>query len=301
MAMTDEALERIDPLVINLAVARGVPELFDLDVARYVNTLDAWAAEIRFDTERHRYRFAADPEQFHHSEVEYRITWLASDINAVFKVDYDIADFDAADPGNLFLNGVIDRKLGTCVSMPMLYVALGWRLDYAIKPVAVPTHLFARWDDGANRVNIEATGYGADNPDSLYEGEYFVSDAMKTRGRLLQSLAPRRTLAVLLLARADYWSRHGDHDRRLADVLRANLLYPEYPLAIIELERAWLARGKHDPYYADVLEDFDRAVTRINERFLASRGHPVEKLIFDENGPRRVLVNPITGNETPIE
>ncbi len=301
MALTDPELDRVDPVVVNLAVARGVPEFAELDVEHYARTLDAWAEEIRFDTERHWYRFQQNPVQFNHSAIEYKILWLCSDVNAVFKIDYDLADFDAYEPSNLFLNGLVDRKLGTCISMPMLYVALGWRLGYPIKAVPVPTHVFARWDDGQTRINIEATGYGADLPDPFYAAEYFVSARCKERGAYLASLTPRQTLAELLLSRADYWQRRGDLRRRLEDALQANILYPDCPLAIAQLADAWAARERQDNFYAQAVSDLKQAVRRLREREQAQTAEPIEKLIFTETGPVRILVDPETGETTPIE
>jgi len=295
MALTDEELGKVDPLIVNLAVARGIPEFADLDVDRYSRTLDEWAATIRFDTERHWYRFQNDPAAFNDSEAEYRICWLASDINAVFKIDYDLADFDAADPANLFLNGLIDRKLGTCVSMPMLYVALGWRLGYPIKLVSVPIHLFARWDDGEARINIEATGYGAELADEFYEAEYLVSRRCKERGAEMASLASRETLAMLLLSRAGYWAGHGDHDRAVQDSLRANLLSPTVPLAVTELMRNWTRRTAADDYFAHVVEHLAEAGSVLTARIEAQQGQPVPKVVFTEQGPVEVLINPMKG------
>jgi len=295
MALTDKELGKVDPLIVNLAVARGIPEFTDLDVGRYSRILDEWAATIRFDTERHWYRFQNDPAAFNDSEAEYRICWLASDINAVFKIDYDLADFDAAEPTNLFLNGLIDRKLGTCVSMPMLYVALGWRLGYPIKLVSVPIHLFARWDDGETRINIEATGYGGDLPDEHYEREYLASPRCKARGAELASLTARETLAMLLLSRAGYWARHGDHDCAVQDSLRANLLFPTAPLAVTELERNWMRRAAADDYFAHVVEHLAEAGSVLTARIDAQRGQPIPKVVYTEQGPVEVLVNSETG------
>jgi len=290
LASSDPELERVDPLIMNLAVAQGLPEFANLDVDCYARQLDAWAGEIKHDTERHYYRFVEKPEDFKHSEIEYKISWLASDINAVFKIDYDLEDFDAARPENLFLNGLVDRKVGTCVSMPLLYVALGWRLGYPIKLVAVPTHLFARWDDGVNRVNIEATGYGGELSDEEYAAEFFVSQRCRDRGAP-ESLTPRQMLAQMILARAHCWARRGNVHEHLADALRANLLDPEHPLAILELEQAWQRRAELDEYFAHAGHDLLAAVAEIDKRDRASAGKPLEKLIFTDIGPMAVTVD----------
>jgi hypothetical protein len=208
----------------------------------------------------------------------------------VFKIDYDLEGFDASNPSDLFLNGLIDRRRGTCVSMPMLYVALGWRLGYPIRPVWVPTHILARWDDGTARVNIEATGYGGDLPDEHYEKEFLVSAECRERGVELVSLMPRQTLALLLLARADYWAKAGDVENQIADALRANLLFPELPLAIVALEDAWNRRASRDTYFASARDHLLDVTRRIALRDAASAEDPQEKLIFTDQGPVPVYV-----------
>jgi hypothetical protein len=53
LAMSDEALERVDPLEIDLAVARTIPGCESLDVARYKKVVDEWAERVRSETDRH--------------------------------------------------------------------------------------------------------------------------------------------------------------------------------------------------------------------------------------------------------
>ncbi len=296
MALTDAELEKVDPLIVNLTVARGIPEFEKLDVKRYVEVVDGWAKEIQFDIDRHRYRFEQDPAQFNHSEPQYKIEWLISDIYTVFKIDYDILDFDFSDASNLFLNGIVDRRLGTCVSLPMLHVAIGWRLGMPINPVTVPTHVFARYDDGKDRINIEATGYGDQKPDAFYEERYFISQRCKERGAEMASLTPRQTLAIVLLARASYWKAVGNAEKYLEDALRANILYPAYPLAITDLVAAWNARATKDDYSSHALDHLAEATRKIDERLVAESGRSIEKLIFGEDGnPSRIHIDSANG------
>jgi len=87
--MADEELTGIDPVVMSLVVAREIPAFADLDIETYVNAVDAWAEEVRHDTERHWLRFERTPEEFNNSEADFKIAWLASDVNQLFGVDYD--------------------------------------------------------------------------------------------------------------------------------------------------------------------------------------------------------------------
>lgn len=301
VAMTNDELASIDPVIISLVVAKGIPSFADLRTQDYVQAVDAWAAQIRNDTNRHSYRFNQDPSAFNNSMADFKISWLASDINSLFQVDYDVLDFDFSDPSNLFLNGIVDRRRGTCVSMPMLYVAIGWRLGYPIKLVPVPTHIFARWDDGKERINIEATGYGASYTDSHYEQEFFVSQQCKQRGGELASLTPRETLAMLILARYSYWAAIGDSERRFKDALRANLLYPTNALAMATLDEVWRLRWTEDDYVRHAIEHLADAGDRIEKQLRLTADNPVERMITGVDGqPKRVIVDKKTSAFLPV-
>jgi hypothetical protein len=54
----------------------------------------------------------------------------------------------------LFLHGLTQGRGGTCLSMPVAYVAVGRRLGYPLKLVTAKGHLFARWEslDGKERL-----------------------------------------------------------------------------------------------------------------------------------------------------
>jgi hypothetical protein len=70
-------------------------------------------------------------------------------------------DYDATDSRNLFIHGLLGGHGGSCVTMPVLYAAIGRRLRYPIKLVGAKQHTFCRWDDGAGeRFNIEGNVAG---------------------------------------------------------------------------------------------------------------------------------------------
>jgi hypothetical protein len=46
------------------------------------------------------------------------------------------------------------RRMGTCSSMPVLYVTLGRRLGYPVKLVTAKAHLFVRWEQTGERFNL---------------------------------------------------------------------------------------------------------------------------------------------------
>ena len=64
---------------------------------------------------------------------------------------------EATNPDDLFLHSVMDNKRGYCLSLSILYLAIGERLGMPLYGVVVPGHFFVRYDDGNIRFNIEAT------------------------------------------------------------------------------------------------------------------------------------------------
>ena len=66
-----------------------------------------------------------------------------------------------ADSRDILLHGLVGpQHLGTCSSMPILYLALGRRLDYPLKLVKAKGHLFMRWDSPSEKFDLDATGKG---------------------------------------------------------------------------------------------------------------------------------------------
>ncbi|MFH0939052.1 MAG: transglutaminase family protein [Planctomycetota bacterium] len=60
------------------------------------------------------------------------------------------------------------RRKGNCLSVATLLVLAGEELNLPIRLVVVPRHVFARWDDGQTRINIETINKGSEIPDEVY-------------------------------------------------------------------------------------------------------------------------------------
>jgi hypothetical protein len=99
-------------------------------------------------------------------------------------------------PDNLFLAGLLRTKQGTCVSMPLIYLVIGQRLNMPVHLVEIGKHYFIRWDDPRFRIDIETTivkkiAWTAD------ESVYLDSEGMardQLRGSDLRNLTSRNDL-----------------------------------------------------------------------------------------------------------
>ncbi len=207
--MSDDELRRQDIALINLRCAEDLPGSEDVNIQKCLATLDQWAQQVRFETERHLYR-AHDPryaKHYRNSEAYLRASMMIQVLQEDLGVKYNmerVRDIDFTKSRDLFIHGMIGHENGgTCVSMPVLYTAIGRRLGYPIYLTTAKAHLFCRWDDGKEPFNIEGSGNGF----STFDDDYYlqwpkpISEDEVKAGHYLKSLSPGEELAVFLSAR----------------------------------------------------------------------------------------------------
>jgi hypothetical protein len=257
VSLADEELARVDPLVMNLSVARGVPGLEGLDVASYQRMRDGWAEEVRARLAGAEKEFRRSPGDWNGDPRFFRLVVLCQYVDEELGVRYredhknresrprlalprrvppwlgDLAPtpLSYADPVTLFLHGVMDGRRGTCANMAALLVALAWRLGWPLRLACAGPHLLGRYDDGEVRYNVEATDTGRGGLSSPGDDYYlsrggFGPDDVR-RGSDLTALAPRQTLGVFVGLRARCFRDRGQPGRALADYRLASGLFPE--------------------------------------------------------------------------
>jgi len=294
--MSDAELAKLDPLVMNLIVARGIPGLDHLDIGWYSSIVDSWAQRINAAN------LAAEPTS--HDDPTYRVSrefWMAGGMAVMlagpaFGTRYTTEHLDAEHPEQQFVYGVIDQRMGTCASMPVLYMAIGYRLGWPIKAVVSGDHMWARWDDGrpgGQRFNLEATsvrssgGVGSfgSMTDEQYATDLGTPRAAIASGSDFTSLTPRQTLGVFLQSRAGFWAARRQWDRAERDLRLAVTCFPQnrdirqiYQIACAGGRAPRLVSGGLSPRE---LEAQARAVERLNranedalKRLVASPPNP---------------------------
>jgi regulator of sirC expression with transglutaminase-like and TPR domain len=107
-------------------------------------------------------------------------------------------------PEDLFLHGIINRRTGTCSSLPVLTVSVGRLMGYPLRLVNAKAHLFVRWEDGKERFNIESGGHGLIcHPDEHYmKWPFVITEKELKTGFFLKSVTPAQELATFLEIRA---------------------------------------------------------------------------------------------------
>jgi len=215
LALKPAELDRADIALMNLLCAQGLPGAEELSIDECLATLDQWAQHVKSETDRNFHQFRESPGSFENSEGYFRMLMMAAVVYEDFGVRYnpqlistpgqDSADNHFfADSRDVLIHGLLGpQHRGTCSSMPVLYIAVGRRLGYPLKLVTTREHLFLRWDDAADRFDLEGTGKGMNH----YSDEHFrqwpfpITDSEIKENGYLKSLNSAQELSVFLSIR----------------------------------------------------------------------------------------------------
>ena len=218
LARSHGQLEHVDLAVLNLLCAVGLRGAEHLNVAQDLDTLDTWAKHVAAETLRNFHRFAKNPEEYGGSVASYRMMMLTTVLQQDFRAHYspnrarpqlrgqrEPNDAFFADSREVLLHGLLGGdRAGTCSSLPVLYVAVAQRLGYPVNLAATQGHLYVRYEDGDEHLNVEATSLGYNSyPDDYYrKWPYPTSDADAREYGLLRPKTKAEMLGAFLIIRA---------------------------------------------------------------------------------------------------
>ncbi len=183
LALSPTQLLQVDIARMNLLCADGLRGSEKLNLEAMIARLDAWAVHVESETKGNFHRFAENPKEYDNSLPIYRMMMLATVLQQDFSTQYNPeraapqmrGEWEPderffSDSRDVFIHGLIgDKHFGTCSSLPVLYVAMAQRLGYPVNLAAANGHLYVRYEDGADHLNIEATGIGfSTHPDEYY-------------------------------------------------------------------------------------------------------------------------------------
>ena len=81
-----------------------------------------------------------------------------SGVGSMVSFDYDMSDPDGARLPNKLLHNYLRHRLGQCVSMPILFLILGERLELNVALARAPAHFFIRYTAPDGKAwNLETT------------------------------------------------------------------------------------------------------------------------------------------------
>jgi hypothetical protein len=235
LVCSNDELAQVDPLVMNLLVAKSIPSLADLDIARYQEMADQWADNVRRRLPGAEKVFWRSPQDWKNDVNFFRLGVLCGYLEHEIGIAYNEDQRTATavyytDPSDLFLNGVMDTRQGTCGNMAALHVAIGRRLGWPVSLACVRSHFICRYDDGEVTHNIEATqaGYGGfkSDPDAYLIEHYGLPPEAISSGSDLRAVNPREMLGIFVGFRGRHMRDTGRRDEAGVDYLLARHLFP---------------------------------------------------------------------------
>lgn len=213
----------IDLALGALTIARiGHP---DLDAMRWIERLDALAAEIR-------------PAVQHARTPAARARAITS---ALAEAGFHGNQADYYDPRNSYLNDVIERRLGIPITLSVLAIEVGRRLGVQLVGVAFPGHFLVRADDDGHPLYLDPfhAGTEVDEPLLLRRlGQLAAQSGRPTPefshvpAEFLQVATPDAILARILRNLVRVFVERADDEHALAAV---DLLLVVTPDALNEL------------------------------------------------------------------
>jgi hypothetical protein len=248
--MSNEELGREDPALVNTACAVGLPETDTIDFAACKEKLDEIARRTYSETQRLHYLFDRNPARFNHSLAYFRagvmVTVLQRDFGlryAKHLIAFEDSDY-FRDPANIFIHGALLNGRGTCSSLPVVYIAAGWRLGYPMTIATAYQHMYTRWDGGGDCFNIECTSNGfVSHPDDYYRNwPKSLTDEQVKNYEALVSLSPRQTMAHSMAHRGLCWRAHGCYREAVGAFAAACELAPDawnHSALLVEAMNAW--------------------------------------------------------------
>jgi hypothetical protein len=252
LPFSDEEFRRADPLVMNLLVARSIPSLAHLEIPRYAALRDEWAEAIKARLAKVELFFWREQGRWRYDVNFFRLGVLCEYLDCELRIAYkedqrNVTSVYYTNPSDLFLNGVMDTRRGTCGNMAALHVALGWRLGWPVSLACVRGHFICRYDDGKVRYNIEATqaergGFKSDSDRDLIEENNLPPVAVSS-GSDLRALTPREMLGTFLSCRARHMRDTGRRQESEVDYLLARWLFPTSRKIYIDGMATAVARG----------------------------------------------------------
>jgi tetratricopeptide (TPR) repeat protein len=155
-------------------------------------------------------------------------------VNTINEFLFDELGFTYVQTGNLedlYLNKVIDGRKGNCIGLSILYLSIAERLKLPLFGVNVPEHIFIRYDDGGQRLNIEMGHRGMSLSDTFYVTHSIERFDRKSveNGCFLANLNKKEVISNIYLNRSKIRSEEGNYMDALDDCNKAILLNPKNP------------------------------------------------------------------------
>ncbi|GAB4186701.1 MAG: hypothetical protein Tsb0015_04740 [Simkaniaceae bacterium] len=120
------------------------------------------------------------------------------------------------------LPAVMDNRQGVCLGVSILYLAIAQRLDFPLKIITPPGHIYIAYEEaGQERINIETTARGINMPSEVYLG----INTKKLPERKLKEV-----IGMAFMNEAAIYLQNQNYEKALALYERAYPYLPSDPL-----------------------------------------------------------------------
>ncbi len=229
----------------------------DLDIDRYLKRLNALAAEVRWRL-----------------QPPYSATTALAAMNHILFEEQGFSGNveDYYDPRNSFLNDVLDRKLGIPITLSVLYMEIGRRLDIRLQGVSFPGYFLVKLDLEDGDLVLDPFRGGAPlNGAELANRLAAFFQSPRPRGQalshLLRGVGKKDILARMLRNLRVIYLRNEDFTRALTIANWILTLCPESApdirerAVILDLLECFLAAARDYRRYIDLAPHADDYAT----------------------------------------
>ncbi|MBB6166326.1 regulator of sirC expression with transglutaminase-like and TPR domain [Rhizobium wenxiniae] len=153
---------------------------------------------------------------------------------------YDLGDPLGIKPANRLLQRYLTTRRGNCITMPLLFVALGQRLGLRMTLSVAPLHVFVKYTDDTGKVwNLEPTSGGGFTRDEWYRQKLPMSDRAVANGVYLRALTHMESAVVIASFLVERYVDTGQFEAALAvsDVLLQH--YPNFAYGVVKQGSAY--------------------------------------------------------------
>lgn len=119
-----------------------------------------------------------------------------------------------------FLPSVLDKRRGVCLGVSILYICIAQRLNLPLEMVTPPGHIFIRFADETNEINIETTARGVHIPSE----EYLSVDTYKLQERNVKDV-----IGLTYFNQASVFLSEENHSQALSSYKKAELFLGQDP------------------------------------------------------------------------
>ena len=148
---------------------------------------------------------------------------------------------DDRNPKAKLLSVYLATHKGNCISMPLLFVILGQKLDIPVTITTAPSHLYVKFrGDNGNWYGVETTSGGGWAEDD-WQQKQFPSLTAKAiaNGIYLQPLTKKETAAVIAESLLENYEGHKTAEADEARVKLALLLLDQHPKYVVAMVHAY--------------------------------------------------------------